>query len=82
MAAFYSFLGLLLQGILVNILVASSPSEGQDLRSIKVTMNVQNVTLEDAIQTLEKNSNLKFVYLKEEVPLNEKVTIDVTKESL
>ncbi|MEW6193844.1 MAG: TonB-dependent receptor [Bacteroidota bacterium] len=82
MTAFYSLLGLLLQGLLVNILFASGSSEGQDLRSIKVTLNVQNVTLEDAILTLEKNSNLKFVYLEEEIPLNERVTIDVTNESL
>ncbi len=82
MTAFYSLLGLLLQGFLVSILFASTPSEGQDLRSIKVTLNVQNVTLEDAILTLEKNSNMKFVYLKEEVALDEIVTIDVTNESL
>ena len=81
MAAFYSFLGLLLQGILVNILLAS-PVEGQNLHDIKITLNLDQVTFCDAMQVIEKKADLKFLYSSEEIPLEERVTIKVEDESL
>lgn len=81
MVAFYSFLGILVQGLLVNILLASS-SEGQNLHNVKITVNVKEVSLEEVIQIIEKKSDFKFFYSSEEIPVNEKVTINVTDESL
>lgn len=82
MVAFYSFLGILLQGVIVNLLLAYSPTEGQNLRDIKITVNVNKITLQEAIEEIEKNSNFNFLYSGDEIPINEIVTIDVTGESL
>lgn len=82
MLAMYSFLGLILQGILVNILFAVTPAEGQNLRDVKVKANAVNISLEDAFQMLEQKTNFKFNYIKDELPLNEKVTVMVEDESL
>lgn len=82
MAAFYTLLGFLLQGIMVNILFATSTSEGQNLQSIKISMNVANVSFEQALQIISDKTKFNFSYDKKEVPLDEKLTIDVTDESL
>src|SRR3989339_475952 len=82
MAAYYSFLGLILQGILVNILLAVPPAEGQNLRDVKVKANAVDISLEQAFQMLEQKTSFKFNYIKEEIPLNEKVTVIVEDESL
>ena len=83
MTAYYSFLGLLLQSLILNILFAATYSEAQNLRDIKVSVNNINVTLEQAFQILEQKTNLKFMYYKDEgLPLNETVKMSVTDESL
>jgi len=82
MTAYYSFLGLVLQGLLVNILLAITPAEGQNLRDVKVTVKAVDVTLEQALQLIEQKTNFKFFYVKEEIPLNEKATMVVEEESL
>lgn len=82
MTAYYSLIGLFLQGFLFNMLLAFTPSEGQNLYQIKVTANLNNVSFESALQHLERESNLKFFYVKDEIPISEKVTIEVTNESL
>lgn len=82
MVALYSFLGLLLQGILVNLLFATTPAEGQNLRDVKVSINAVSITLEQALQIIERKTNFKFIFFEEEIPLNEKATIIVDDESL
>lgn len=82
MALLYSFLGLLLQGILVNILFATTPAEGQNLRDIKVSVKAVSVTLEQALQIIESKTNFKFIFFEEGLPLNEKATVIVDDESL
>jgi len=81
MTIYFSFLGLLLQGMLLNFLIAV-PTSGQDLKDVKITMNVSNVTFEQALQLIEAKTDFKFFYLENEVPLKEQITVDVTNESL
>ena len=81
MAAYYSFFGMFFQSIIVSLLLAL-PSEGQDLRNVKLNVNISNVSFEDALKYLENKTDFKFLYIQNELPLNEKVTIDVTNESL
>lgn len=81
MMAFYSFLGLILQGALVTILLAA-PAEGQNLRDIKVSVKAVDVTLEQAFQIIEQKTSFKFFYVKEDIPLNENATLIVEDESL
>jgi TonB-dependent starch-binding outer membrane protein SusC len=82
MLVYYSFMGLVLQGILVNLLLAVTPAEGQNLRDIKISVKAVNVTLEQALQIIEQKTKFKFSYSKEEIGLNEKANVVVDEESL
>lgn len=82
MTAYYSFVGVLFQALLVNILIASSPAEGQNLRDIKLSMKAVNVSLEDAFRIVEQKTNFVFTYSQEEIPVNANVVISVEDESL
>jgi len=80
--AYYSFLGLVLQGLIVNLLLAVTPAEGQNLKDVKVSVNAVEVTLEHALQIIEKKTNFKFIFFEEGLPLQEKATVVVEEESL
>jgi len=82
MAAYYSFLGLILQGVLVNLLFAIAPAEGQNLRDVKVSINAVDVSLEQALQILQQKTKFKFIFFEEGLPLKEKATVLVDDESL
>lgn len=82
MTAYYSFLGLILQGLLVNLIFAITPAEGQNLRDVKVSVNVVNVSLEQALQIIESKTNFKFIFFEEGLPLTAKATVIVDDESL
>ena len=82
MMAYYSLIGLLIQGLIVNILFASSPVEGQNMKEIRITINANGVTLEQAFQIIEKKTDFKFVFFEEGLPLNEKVSLNINDESL
>lgn len=81
MTAYYSFLGLFLQAFIVNIVLAGSV-EGQNLKNIKLNVNVTNVTLEQAFKVIEQETNLTFGYVKEDIPLDSRVTLKLESESL
>lgn len=82
MTAQYSFWGLVIQTLIVSLLFASSPAEGQNLKDIKVTVKIVNVTFQEALDIIEQKTNFKFNYIQEEIPLKETITISVTEESL
>ncbi|MGD8778080.1 MAG: TonB-dependent receptor [Ignavibacteria bacterium] len=74
MAAFYSFLGLLFQSFLVNVLFASNSVAGQSLCDITVKAKLNNITLEEALQEIEKNTGFQFFYIEGKIPLKEKTS--------
>ncbi len=82
MTAVFSFWGIVLQALIVNILFASVPAEGQNLRDVKVTVKAVNVTFQDALLILERKTDFKFNFISEEIPLKENVTLSVIDESL
>ncbi len=82
MTAYYSLLGLFLQGLIVNVLLATSPIGGQNLSEIKIKVNAVNVSLEKAFQIIENKSKFRFSYSKEEIPIYHTVTIDAEEESM
>lgn len=82
MTTFFSFLGLLVQGMLFSFLFALPAASGQGLKDVNVTISAYNVTFEQILKEIEDKTDFKFFYVKNEVPLKEKVTIDVTNESL
>jgi outer membrane receptor protein involved in Fe transport len=82
MATFYSFSGLLLQAIVVNLLFASIPMEGQNLKNIKINMNVENVPIESALKIISDKTGFTFTYRADEIAKDKKVTIILNDESL
>jgi len=82
MTALYSFTGLLCQIILFNMLLASPPSNAQNLKDVKINMPASKITIERAFQIIEQKTNFKFNYIKDEIPLQEGVEVDFDTESL
>jgi outer membrane receptor protein involved in Fe transport len=82
MTVLYSFWGILIQTLLVSLLFAASPAEGQNLKDVKVSVKAVNVTFQQALQIIEQKTDFKFNYIQDEIALKENVTISVTDESL
>lgn len=82
MTAFYSFLGLIVQSFFVNILLASSSADGQSLRDITIKTDLNNITLEEAFKRIEDNSDFRFFYVKDEIPLKKEASIVTENKSL
>ena len=79
---FYSFIGLVLQIFFMNGTLASQNSEEKKLEDVRIKLSSNNVTLEQAFQIIEQQTDFKFFYIKEDVPLNEKVKFNQVEESL
>jgi outer membrane receptor protein involved in Fe transport len=82
MAAIFSFKGLFCQIILFNILLATAPSSAQNLKDIRISISVNNITVEKAFQLIEEKTNFKFNYIRDDLPMQGTVNIDVDSESL
>jgi outer membrane receptor protein involved in Fe transport len=82
MAAFYASVGFVIQILFWNLIIASTPVAAQNLRDVKVSVNVNNVKLEKALQVIESKTNFIFSYLKDEIPADELVSLNCTEESL
>lgn len=82
-AVLYSLLGLVQQVILVNSLLAlEPPDEDKSLQDIKIKISEGDISLEQALQLIEQQTDFKFFYIKEDVPLNGKIKINQQEESL
>jgi outer membrane receptor for ferrienterochelin and colicin len=75
-------IGLALQSLTVNNLLASQSHEDKSLKDVKVKITGANVSFEQALQQIEQQTDFKFFYIKEDVPLNEKVKLNQGEESL
>lgn len=82
MAAFYASVGFIIQILFWNLIIASTPVAAQNLRNIKLSVNVNNVKLEKALQVIESKTNFVFSYLKDEIPIDEFISINCKEESL
>lgn len=82
MAAFYATLGFIFQILFWNLIIASTPVAAQNLRDVKISVNVNNIKLEKALQIIESKTNFIFSYLKDEIPADELISIKCTDESL
>jgi hypothetical protein len=79
---FYSLIGLALQPFFMNGIYASQKLEDKKLEDVRIKLSSNNVTLEQVFQMIEQQTEFKFFYIKEEVPLNEKIKLNQEKESL
>jgi TonB-dependent receptor len=82
MLALYSFRGIILQIFFVNFLFAMTSTEAQRLEDIKININITNVSLQEAIHTIEQKTNLVFSYNSKEIPLDEEVSLNFNEASV
>ena len=66
---------------IISILLVFN-AKGQVLSDQKFSLKVVNIPLSEALHVLELKTNFTFSYLNEELPLNERVTIDVKDKPL
>jgi TonB-dependent SusC/RagA subfamily outer membrane receptor len=82
MTAIYSIWGIILQAFVVSILLASSPYDAQNLSEVKISITSSEITFEEALNIIEQKSGFNFSYLDDDLPLTQKVSIDVENETL
>ena len=66
----------MLQGLGMNKVLASQRQEDGKLEDVKIKMSVGDISLEQALRLIEQQTDLKFFYIKEDVPLGEKIKIN------
>jgi len=64
------------------LMYTSAASAQEDLKDVKITLADDTVALSHVLRDIERSTNFKFSYLKDNVPLDEKITIQVEDESL
>ena len=75
MAAFYSLVSLMLQVLLVNAIIASTSMNCQPLREVTISLNLENATLAETFESIEKETDYKFLYLEDELPCDARVSL-------
>jgi len=80
--AFHILMGFMLQGLGMNKVLASQRQEDGKLEDVKIKMSVGDISLEQALRLIEQQTDLKFFYIKEDVPLGEKIKINRQEGSL
>lgn len=81
MTLFYSFIGVIMQALVLNVLLAT-PNNAQDFKSVKdVYLNVDfnQASLKEVFNVLEQKSGFSFGY--DEKHINKNVTIDLKARS-
>ena len=72
-----------LQIMLCLFLFSNIPAFAQqDLNDVKITLADDTASFAQILRQIENSTNFKFSYLRDEVPLNKKITIQVEDESL
>ena len=80
--AFHTVLWFMLQGIVMSNARAFQRPEDKKLEDVKIKMVEGDISLKQAFQLIEQQTDFKFFYIKEEVPLSEKIRINQQEESL
>jgi outer membrane receptor for ferrienterochelin and colicin len=75
-------LGLATTALPLKCLHASHLPEDKQLQDVKIKMSMENVSLEQAFQLIEQQTDFRFFYIKEEMPLGEKIKINQQERSL
>ena len=78
----YVFFGCLLQLLFMGVLPGFSSLSAQELDNIIININFDNKPLETLFSEIEKQTEYKFFYVKEEIPLDKKITLQVKKQPL
>jgi hypothetical protein len=78
----YSFIELALQGIGMNCVFAFQRLDDKKFADVRIKITNNEVPLEQLFRIIEQQTNLKFFYIKEDVPLKTKVNVHQEEESL
>jgi hypothetical protein len=73
------------RAVILSFIVCTAPAlpvQGQDLPEPKIDLKVENIPLREVLQILELKTKYTFSYLNKELPLDERVTLDVKDKSL
>ncbi|MGF1638235.1 MAG: TonB-dependent receptor [Cyclobacteriaceae bacterium] len=84
MLTYYSFLGIVLQSLLLNLLMAG-PNSAQNVKSVKdvyLSVEVRESSLEETFRLLEKKTNFKFSYDHRDLRGNQKINISASNSTL
>ncbi len=82
MTTFYATVGLVLQLFIVNMLFAITPVNAQKLDHVFVNANFNNESLGRVLSEIERQTDYKFFYVKDEIPVNAATTLRAENESL
>lgn len=82
MAIYYSIIGFILQSLIVNALFALTPVKAQDLKDVRIKIELSGLTLKETFEAIEKNTEFRFVYIDKEIPLNQKIKLSEDENSL
>jgi len=68
--------------ILLTSMAYSSALKAQDILNKKVNLSIQNASLADALKGLQKNNDIKFIYSKNSINIQQKISIEAVDEPL
>ncbi|HEX8060246.1 MAG TPA: SusC/RagA family TonB-linked outer membrane protein [Cyclobacteriaceae bacterium] len=74
--------GCLLFVVLLSTVLMTHATPRQEVLDIEVTISLKDVTLRQALQEIEAVAKVKFVYSRNYLKLDDKVTIEVTNKKL
>jgi head-tail adaptor len=60
----------------------ANPDYAQGILNKRLTVNLKNVTLEEALNNIKHKVDVKFVYSSSVIPLNSKVSVNASQEKL
>lgn len=76
-----TFIQLIIVGFFAVIANANSV-DAQNVLDKKLTINLENVTLQKALTTIEQQTNIRFAYSSSLIPVKERVSIRVVNQPL
>ncbi len=82
LAIMYSSLALILQVFIVSLVFASTPNNAQNLDEVTVSIDVVNQALGRVFSKIEEQTDYKFSYIKDEIPLQHSTTLKAINSSL
>src|SRR5476651_268688 len=62
--------------VLLTSMAYSNALKAQDILNKKVNLSIQNASLADALKGLQKNNDIKFIYSKNSINVQQKISIE------
>ncbi|MCC5929927.1 MAG: TonB-dependent receptor [Cyclobacteriaceae bacterium] len=84
MLSYYSFIGILIQAVLLNVLLAGN-NIAQDIKSVKevyLSVDIQDKNLQEVFKLLESKTSYKFSYDQRDVRNNQKINLFLQNASV